>query len=80
MEDPVILRKKNSRKLSSHSVGTKVLTSRDNWFKGRKWWVELTDQLMQWKTAITGGSRDLCRHWAVQPIQEQPRKRDKKVH
>lgn len=68
MEDPIIIRKMNSRKLSSHSAGTKVLTSRDNWFKGRKWWVELTDQLIQWKTDITGGSQDLCWHWAVQPI------------
>lgn len=73
MEDPVILRKKHSRNLSNPRVATKVLTSRDNWFKGRRWWVELISSYGRRQTSL-----EVHVHWATVTTEEQPRKGDDK--
>lgn len=73
MEDPVILRKKHSRNLSNPRAATKVLTSRDNWFKGRRWWVELISSYGGRQTSL-----EVHVHWATLTTEEQPRKGDDK--
>lgn len=73
MEDPIILRKKHSRNLSNPRVGTKVLISRENWFKGRRWWVELISSYGGRQTSL-----EVHVHWAIVTTEEQPRKRDDK--